>query len=134
MISDRELMSSTDQVSFYDSCITILFKSLWRFTPQTCARQQLTSELWEEYNEIIQIVSTAYLYMRNITATEQGKHRGRMWMGENIQDKRQEKQENRLRGKGKKEQKDRLQDKQQKEQENRLWDKEQKEQRERTSP
>ena len=49
-------------------------------------------------------------------------------MGENIQDKRQEKQENRLRGKGKKEQKDRLQDKQQKEQENRLRDKQQKEQ------
>ena len=48
---------------------------MWRFTPQTCARQQLTSGLWEEYNGVIQIVNTAYLYMRNITATEQGKHR-----------------------------------------------------------
>ena len=60
---------------------------LWRKATQTCARQQLTSGLREEYNEIIQIVNTVYLRVRNITVTEQGKHSGRMWMGENIQDK-----------------------------------------------
>ena len=56
-------------------------RNLWRKATQTCVRQQLTSGLKAEYNEVIQIMCTAYLYMRNITATEQGRHRGRIMDG-----------------------------------------------------
>ena len=52
-----------------------LNRNLWRKATQTCARQQLTSRLWEEYNGGIQIVSAVFFVCEGL---QKGRQEARM--------------------------------------------------------